>query len=346
MCPTVSELGEKKLLQDVILPNFDYKRKPGLGDDAAVIEIPDGWDLVVSCDKIPEDLLSVQLGLMDPFHHGRYLAVVNISDVAAVGGTPIALLATFALPNDFSVDYLREFCRGFAAGAREYNASVVGGDTGWCSAVCLSATSIGIIERGKGLTRSGAQENDCVFVTGTIGGFGTALLYYIVARPRGFALPSEDEEFLLDRLIRPRARVTLGRALALSGSCSACMDITDGVGRSMFELAAASQKSFLISEDLLPVHPASYKVAEFLEMTIEDVVFGIGLDLELLGTVAPDSALLKPNGGITPVGVVRPLEEGSQVKKRDGNRIPIPSRGWQHFSKKALDLVIDSAGRA
>lgn len=133
---TVRDLGEKRIIAEIIRPLCGKTVVPiGIGDDAAMLAVPAGKNVVVSTDKIPEDLLAIQLGLMDAYHHGRYLATVNISDIAAMGGDPAGLVVTLALPDDFSVSYLTDLYRGLVDGCKEWDISVVGGDLGW--ALCL-----------------------------------------------------------------------------------------------------------------------------------------------------------------------------------------------------------------
>lgn len=339
---TVRHLGEKRIINEIIRPLCSGSRAPiGVGDDAAMLDVPSGMSLLVSTDKIPEDLLALQVGLMDAFHHGRYLATVNVSDIAAMGGIPLGLLATLALPDDFSLDYLRDFIRGFVEGGAEWNVPVVGGDTGWGSTACLSATVIGAVEPDKVLTRSGAQPDNTVFVTGPIGGFGTALAYFIVAKPQGMKLPSNHESWLLDRLIRPRARVDGGRRLSVCGICTSCMDITDGVGQSLRELALASNCTFLIDEDRLPLHPATGAVATFLKVRTRTIVSSIGLDLELIGTLAclPDSIPEVLADLVVPIGYIKRGPPEVLISGAAGT-FPMPETGWQHFTTRAKDMVM------
>lgn len=342
---TVRDLGEKRIIAEIIRPMCELADVPiGIGDDAAMLSVPAGKSLLVSTDKIPEDLLAVQIGLMDAFHHGRYLATVNISDIAAMGGEPAGLLVTLALPSDFSLQYLTDFYKGLIQGCSEWGIGIVGGDLGGGTTPCFSAVAVGFVEPAQVLRRNGASVGDQVFATGPIGGFNTALLYFIVAKPRGLALSSKDEEYLRCKLVHPIAQVRKGRLLAASGLCRSCMDITDGVARTLFELADCSRKGLAIREDLLPVHPATAEVAEFLGKPARDVVFGIGLDLELLGTIAcpRDGLPASLRDELVVIGIVKE-EQGNVLVAPDGERIPIPSQGWQHFAGSALDLVKASA---
>jgi thiamine-monophosphate kinase len=334
---SVSEIGEKRIIREIIAPLCKSDAvNVGVGDDAAVVDFPSNQQLVISCDKIPEDLLALQLGLMDAFHHGRYLATVNISDIASMGANPLGLLCTLALPNYFSVSYLDSFMRGFVHGGAEWGVPVVGGDTGWASAVCLSATVFGSIQNGRALRRNGAKPGDRLFVTGPIGGFGTALAYFVIAKDQGLRLSEDEEKWLLERLVHPVARVDMGRKLVLSGVCTSCMDITDGVGQSLRELAEASDVRLEIDIQHLPIHDITKKVAEFLKCPLNQLVFGIGLDLELLGSVAAELpaslAGLRTFGNVVDGDAGVWLGEGKTAK-------PLAVKGWQHFQGSALELV-------
>jgi thiamine-monophosphate kinase len=335
---TVADFGEKRIIREFIAPVCKADSiAVGVGDDAAVIEFPPGKQLVISTDKIPEDLLAIQLGLMDAFHHGRYLATVNISDIAAMGGQPLGLLCTLALPDSFEIDYLRSFISGFVAGGSEWNTPVVGGDTGWGSAVCVSATAFGAVEPGRVLLRSGAKIGDRLFVSGLVGGFGTALAYFIVARERGMLLSETEETWLRDRLIRPSARVDIGRALSSSGLCTSCIDITDGVGQTLIELSQASQKQLEVDVERLPLHSTTKKVADFLKCDFGRIAFGIGLDLELMGTSHSNADLKLPT---QPYYIGRVVDgEPNVVLKHGDRKSELPVAGWQHFKGSAMDLV-------
>lgn len=337
---TVRDVGEKALLRDVIWPLCRGALVPlGVGDDAAVLSVPAGYNLLVSTDKIPTDLLAMQLGLMTWGEYGRYLAAVNISDIAAMGGIPTALLSTLALPSNFRVQHLKEFYAGFVAGGQEFGVPVVGGDLGENSTLCVSATILGIVETNCELRRSTAKPGDVVFTTGQLGGFSTALAYFISAKPNGFSLSNDYEKYLKDKLTNPQPRVSIGRSLSLSKVCTSCQDVTDGVGRTLHEIAVASQVSFDIIWDRIPVHPASQLVANFLAIPVEELIFGIGLDLELVGTLdrmALQTPLLK-DPAISVIGDV--LSGGKNTVMKDGSKNELSSKGWQHFVGDPLEIA-------
>lgn len=338
---TVADLGEKRIISEIIKPMCNTDRVLiGVGDDSAMLNIPKGYNLLISTDKIPEDLLSLQLGLMDPYHHGRYLAVVNISDIAAMGGKPVGLLPVFALPNDFKINYFKKFYRGFVDGGNEWKTPIIGGDTGWGTAPCFSATCIGIVKKGRVLRRDGAKINDSIFVTGYVGLFSTALIYFIIAKPNGLKLPKDEENYLKNKLIMPMANVSKGLRLANSCICTSCMDITDGVARTIYELSSISNVKYKIIEELLPIHHTTLKIASFLNIEPRKIIFGIGLDLELLGTISIKKNAL-PATLRKDIVIIGKVYNGNQniLITKNNNEIPIPVFGWQHFSGRAIDVV-------
>lgn len=334
------DVGEKGLISDLISPKFKYSIDYGMGDDAAYIDIADA-SVLVTTDKIPEDLMALRMGLMSPFEHGRYLSEVNISDIAAMGGVPIALLLNLTMPDDFSVDYLSAFLDGVKASCDRWNVVVVGGDTKWGGSASFVATCIGQANNNNILKRSGAKIGDEIHVTNMFGLFSTALAYFIVAEPKGMKLEESELEFLKKKLIYPEARVSEGMFLSSQDCCTACMDITDGFSQSIHELGNASSVVFEIHENKFDYHPLTLKVAEFLSLKPKDIAFGVGLDLELLFTT---------NSACNPLLQNRYLSIGKAVAGTQnylidskGSKSMIDAKGWAHFSGKSPhDLVKDN----
>ena len=333
---TIGDVGEKRLLREYVWP---YLKKYGddylIGDDAAIFDIEDGKQIVVSTDKIPEDLLSKQFDLISPWQHGRYLAQVNISDIAAMGGRPLALLATLGLPANWLVSEFAEFIRGIADGAAESGARLIGGDLGWAPSASLSATAIGEIPRNSALVRSGAKIGDKVFLSGEVGSFSAALIYFGFDKGINCVLDDDEKEHLLRRLIMPTARVDIGLKLSEIDNCSSCMDITDGLKQSIVELSELSHVDVRIFADALPIHKATRKVACALGIDLWEMIFGIGLDLELIGTIS--GAI--PNdldGDLTYIGDVH---DGTNCLVIENDVIALPGIGWQHLGNRAIDHI-------
>jgi len=336
---TVKDFGEKRIIKELIKPLANDSVSIGIGDDAAMVDIPNGHKLLVSTDKIPEDLLALQLELMSPREHGRYLAVANISDIVAMGGVPNSILVTAALPNSFKMNYLEDFFKGVIDGCEEYGVKLIGGDLGWATNAVFSATSIGFIVPENVIKRSTVKIGDDLFVSNEIGLFGTALVYYIIAKPKGLILGSIEEELLRSNLCLPKIPIKIVQKLVESQACTSLMDITDGVGMSVQELSSASNVKFLINECKLPVNEVTRKIGEFLNIDYLDILFGIGLDLQVMGTMS--SEFSKSIDGVTIIG--KAIEgDKNLVERLDGSQIEMPNKGWQHFSVDALNQVKNS----
>ncbi len=337
---TVSALGEKRLIADIV---NRYAGSPesgiGVGDDAAILMPPSGAAIVVSTDKIPEDLLALRFELMDPRSHGRYLAEVNISDVVAMGARPSGLLMNVAVPADYPLQSFIEFVEGFAEAAERHGAPLVGGDTSWASVPMFAATAIGWVDPAHALRRMGARLGDRIAVTGNVGDFGAALAYFQARHSgSGARLPASLEQVLLERLTRPRARADLLAAIEQSSGIRAGMDITDGLHQSLEEFVAASGLGAVISWEKLPISEASRAAVELIGAPLEEVVFGIGLDLELLLAISPDAQLAEElRNEITFVGEFV-AEQHLRLRCAD-ELAQLPGRGWQHFFGDAESMV-------
>ena len=190
-------------------PGIQRGVKLGIGDDAAVLEVPAGHYLVAATDTLnagthfPIDT--------SPFDIGYKCLAVNLSDLAAMGAIPGWALLSLSLPKA-SPEWVHQFSEGFNSLAQSHDVTLVGGDT-TSGPLSISLTALGFIKPGKQLTRSGAKPGDLVVVSGTIGGAAYALDLLQAGK-------AVAEQYLLDR---PQPRVGLGQCLA--GYASACIDI-------------------------------------------------------------------------------------------------------------------------
>src|ERR1035438_1065322 len=139
----LSDVGEKALIRDFIKPLFNSSDDPaGVGDDCAMVPFGDEVALL-STDRVPSDLTAFKLGILDFFGLGDYLARLNLSDIAACGGTAVGLLLNLGLPSDIGYDDVLSLCRGFGSCAEKHGATVLGGDITSACELSISATSIG-----------------------------------------------------------------------------------------------------------------------------------------------------------------------------------------------------------
>lgn len=291
----------------------------GIGDDAALLNVPRGTQLVVSADTL-------NLGVhfpreTRPFDIGWKALAVNLSDLAAMGAAPAWCTLSLSLP-DNDAHWLDGFVDGFLQLAASHGIALVGGDT-TRGPLSISVTAMGLVDTGKALRRDGAKPGDGVWVTGTLGDAAAALnsLFAGAAVDRG----------LRERLDRPTPRVQAG--LKLVGIASACIDVSDGLLQDLGHVCARSGVGAEINVDALP---ASRSLQRYAPALRRDWQAGGGDDYELCFT-APTSLRAEIESALREVDVqatrIGRIVEGSGVKAFDAQGAEwLPARkGYQHF---------------
>lgn len=332
---TVADWGERRLVRRI--RSIVGELSPpsvGAGDDAAVIDLPNGSQVVLSTDRVPTDLLARRLGMMTFRDLGRYLVEVNVSDIVAMGASPSGLVLNLGLTPDTPVTDLFELVESAASRAEELGSKLLGGDTKVAAEDSFVATAVGYVNRGDALLRGTAQPGDQLAVSGDVGAFGAALSYFFREDTARRVTP-EIEVYLTERLVRPVARFDLLGVLRTM-KCSACIDITDGLGESIRELERAGECAFDVDINRVPVDPVVHAVAELLNLEWKEIVLGIGLDLELL--VCSSSEVLPE--AFTIIGSARETGgEASRIRLSNGDFREIPGGSFEHFSRDARDFV-------
>jgi thiamine-monophosphate kinase len=296
----------------------------GIGDDAAVLRLPDGHELIVAMDTLnsgvhfPEHTAAADIGW-------KSLAV-NLSDLAAMGAEPAWCTLSLSLPSADSA-WVHAFLDGFLALASEHRLSLVGGDTtkGPLS-ICVAVH--GFVPIGRAIRRSGAREEDDVWVTGTLGDAAAALAQW-----------RNDEsmhDHLRNRLDRPTPRIAAG--LALRGIANACIDVSDGLLADLAHILDASAAGAEIDIENLPQSHAFAKYAD--SETRRELQLGGGDDYELCFTAASamrdavQAAMTQTQTNVARIGrIVR--HSGILLKHADGSIMPAPARGWDHFGDRS-----------
>jgi len=287
----------------------------GVGDDAALFSLEQGYQLVTTTDTLIEGVhFSVGTPAKDIAH--KSLAV-NLSDIAAMGAKAKYFTLAITLPK-IDQTWLKEFSDSLRQLSIHFEVSLIGGDT-TRGPLNINITMIGIVEGSKVLKRSGAQPGDGVYVSGTVGDAG-----YCFWKLSNGLTPSSQE---LKRLNSPTPRVELG--LELKNLASACIDISDGLEQDLSHILKASSVGAVIEVEKIPV-------SEVLHAHIKDtkdwsIPLCSGDDYELCFTIPKDNeeALLKIsescNVDITKIGVVSE-SLGLQIDGFDG-----PRKSYQHF---------------
>jgi len=327
---TIGDIGEKELIRSIIKPLLNPNDDPNsVGDDCAAIDAGAAGLVCVSTDRVPADLISFRLGIIDHRGLGYYLAVLNLSDLAAAGARPAGLLLNFGLPSATRVEDFVALFEGAKSACEKHGCTIIGGDLSNSSELSLSATSVGIVAAGRRMiTRRGTKVGDLVFCEEPVGLTSTAFAYFLRAKPTGLQLAPSEEELLMDQFRKPCPRFDVGYPLLELGRVTA-MDNTDGVAQSLAELAELNGVGICIDGGSLPIHDLSYKVARFLEVEPYEVALGPGADFQLIGTLEREAhRQMLPQDvriiGESVNGVGLSIRRGSKIDKID-----IP--GWNYF---------------
>jgi len=321
-------LGERKIIE-IIQSRLDVMPKMPIpfGDDVSAYDIGDNMLAVLKTDMLV-DRTDVPYG-MSLWQASRKAVVMNISDFAAKGVKPIVALVSLGLPKTLTEKGIEEIGKGLNAGAREYDAYIIGGDTNEASDLVISISLFGIAEKGKIMLRSGAKPGDLVAVTGFFGrtASGLKILH------NGFKMQSKIRKSLTDSVLMPQARLKEGLALATTEVVTAAIDSSDGLAWSLHEIAKASNIGFNINQ-----LPTAEEVKEFAEANKLDptelALYG-GEEYELVITIKPklwkkaENAVKKVGGKLLQIGKV--TADKQIILEIDGKRQTIEARGWEHF---------------
>jgi len=331
--PLVEELGEREIIEIIFkclegMPNAPVP----FGDDASAIDIGGGRLTVVKTDMLV-GRTDVPSG-MSLWQAARKAVVMNVSDLAAKGVQPIAVLASIGLPRGLTKEEIEEIGRGLNDGAREYGAYIIGGDTNEASDLVISCSAFGICTKGRFMRRSGAKPNDLVAVTGFFGKTAAGLKILL----EGFSAHTKIKNALVDAVLMPNARLKEGLSLAQTQAVTSSIDSSDGLAWSLHELSRASHVGFTI--DFLPIAQEAKEFAEAHNFDLAELALYGGEEYELVVTVKPklwkkaEEALRKVGAPLIKIGFV--TKEPTLLLKTKDEVVSIEARGWEHFKMPVL----------
>ena len=307
----------------------------GIGDDAASFLPRPGFELLVTCDSMVEGrhYLPASFRAIDI---GRRAMASNISDVGAMGGTPLFALASLGLKPDMPVHEVEELYRGFLSELNPFGASVIGGNfTATSGATFVDITLIGEVEQGSAVRRNGARPGDAVLTTG-YPGRSAAGLALLRNRPRDEAVSDHP---LVRAYLTPAHRARVGIAVARTRRVTAMIDTSDGFLQDLGHICEESGTGAELFEERIPVDEAIRKTAAVLGQDPYAFVLGPSDDYELVMTCAPaDVALLKsaaaegPDTAVTEVGRIT-AGPGITLVREDGTRRTADIARWDHFGR-------------
>jgi thiamine-monophosphate kinase len=304
----------------------------GVGDDCAVLETRGGASLLATTDLLVEDV-HFRRRWAEPADIGAKALAVNVSDIAAMGGTPRWALVGLGCPEGTRRDEIEAFYEGALAVADAYGVVIVGGDTSTSSGWVVSVTLLG--DAARPVLRSTARPGDVVAVTGALGqaAAGLAILERETAPP---GIEAAQLAEATTAHLRPRPRVDEGRWLAGAGGVTAMMDLSDGLATDLARLIAESGVGARVDVERLPVAAATRIVADALDVDPIDWATGGGEDYELL-VVCDSGALERLREGLaeatgTALSAVGEITVGSGIRWLDGRgRAVAVAPGFEHF---------------
>ncbi|HET8540504.1 MAG TPA: thiamine-phosphate kinase [Anaeromyxobacter sp.] len=294
----------------------------GPGDDAAVLGLAPGEELVATVDAVVEGVHLDRRATPDDA--GWKALAVNLSDLAAMGARPLWALVALGLPAGTPDAAVRGLARGLGACARAHGVAVVGGNVSRARDLSVTVTALGAVPAGRAVLRSGARPGDLVAVTGTVGDAALGLR-------RGAA------RALVRRQRRPTPRTAAG--LALAGLVRAAVDVSDGLAQDLGHLCEASGVGARIGLGELPLSPAYRRAARRLADPWAPALAG-GEDYELVVAVAPASlpaARAAAARARTPLTVIGRFVRGTGVRVVGprGEPVSVPA-GHDHLRRRPL----------
>lgn len=297
-----------------------------IGDDCAVLDIPEGYQLAVSTDTLVAGVHF--FADVDPYRLGYKALAVNLSDLAAMGAMPKWISLAITLP-EVDQAWLAQFSRGFFALADKYNVTLVGGDT-TKGPLSLTLSVKGLVKSGKALLRSNASPDDLICVSGVVGDGGVGL-----ACKMAETLISNQQTFI-DALELTEPRIDLG--LALSELASSCVDISDGLTQDLQHILTASSCSAELLLQNLPFSDALLNERQLGtindDQALQYALTG-GDDYELLFTINAKNLeklrALQVETPFTVIGTVINNQEPNIQLVKNNKKISLSLAGWDHF---------------
>lgn len=354
----ISKLGEFGLIHH-LTENIKIKNEStvkGVGDDCAVLHYHDS-EVLVTTDMLMEGV-HFDLTYIDLQHLGYKSAMVNISDIFAMNGTPRQLTVSIALSKRFKVEDMEEFYSGLRMACDKWGVDIVGGDTtSSYTGLAISITCIGEARKEDIVYRNGAKDTDLICVTGDLGAayMGLQLLereksvYYqqvdearkkndkhALEELKGFQPDFAGKEYLLQRQLQTEARGDIiARFRELNIRPTAMMDISDGLSSELMHICKQSNCGCRIYEKNIPIDYQTAVMAEELNMNVTTCALNGGEDYELLFTVPiGDHEKIQQMDNVKLIGHITRPELGQMLVTRDNQEFELKAQGWNPLSEK------------
>lgn len=316
-------MKERRLIQQIrkmAASSANSAVKAGIGDDCAVLRPKPGFELLITTDFCIENV-HFRRAWHPPTAVGHRCLTRGLSDVAAMGGEPLACFLSLGLPADVPPSWVRGFLGGLLKLARRHNVQLAGGDVSSAPQITADIIVTGQVPAGTAVLRSGAQPGDRIYVTGSLGASAATLKELFAGKP---VKPSKSNPHFY-----PRPRLEVGYWLRKRQLATAMIDISDGISVDLSHICSESGIAALLISSKVPIA----KNADL------DLALHGGEDYELLFTARRKTKIPAQIAGVsvTEIGEVRNRRDYSsaiQILGDNGKVRPLPQRGWEHFSSQ------------
>jgi thiamine-monophosphate kinase len=314
---------ERSLIQQIrriAASSVNTAVKMGIGDDCAILRLKPGYELLVTTDLCIENV-HFRRAWHPPAAVGHRCLTRGLSDIAAMGGEPVACFLSLGLPADLPQSWVNGFLRGLQSLACRYKVQLAGGDVSSALQIAADIVVTGQVPSGTAVLRSGASPGDRIYVTGSLGGSAATLKQLFAGKA---IKPAKSNAHFY-----PHARLEVGKWLRKQGRTSAMIDISDGLSVDLSHICDESGVAAILMSNMVPI-------ARNADL---ELAFHGGEDYELLFTVPRRARIPARIAGvaISQIGEIvnrRDYSSAIQILGDNGKVTSLPQRGWQHFARQ------------
>lgn len=333
-------LGEFGLIER-LKAGITYQNKEtifGIGDDAAVLQMPENELTLFSTDTLVEGI-HFDLAYTPLKHLGYKCVTSNISDIAAMNAVPKQITVSLAISNRFSVEAIEELYEGMKVACAEYKVDLVGGDvTTSLKGLIVTVSILGSAKKENIVYRHTAKENDIICVTGDLGSAFVGLQVLRQEKEEFMANPNMQpqlagKDYVVQRQLKPEARMDIVFDLKELGVLpTAMIDISDGLASEMLHICTKSGVGASIFEDKLPLDHETLEIIKSFNLSSTACMLNGGEDYELLFTIKQsDFEKIKNHPDISTIGYISAKDKGVNLISAGGQTVPLTAQGWAHF---------------
>ena len=306
----------------------------GIGDDCAVFGPSSGRVLLFTTDMLVEDIHFLKTK-MTPYQLGWKSIAVNLSDIAAMGGRPLVLLISLAIPPETDVELMQDFYKGMKTICEQYEVSIAGGDTSASpDKLVINISLIGDARQNEVLYRSGARSGDSIYLTGNVGDSFAGLKII----KKEISSPKSIESHFIKIHNEPNPLIETGMTIAASGLATAMIDVSDGLVLDLGHICKESGVGAILFRDKIPLSSELKLLASREKFNPLELALSGGEDYQLLITVPngniKDFEIVGKNKGLLPLYLIGKIAEGKGITmvNDDGSLEEIDIKGFNHFS--------------